>query len=224
MSYNNLFKKPQLLKAKQICGRSMIEMLGVLAIIGVLSAGGIMGYSTAMENHKINQYIEDINFIVANAMLIAAAPPKEVSLITSNDEDGREALKSLNILPSHYNKLTSEGYLESPFGTRFSVGLDSKLTNGGGSGDYANVILYAPRTHIFVDTYELPKRICMKLLIHDWTGNSSILTHVRRAGSALAQTLVDTPHTVEEAEESCLDEGNQVNMSFFLQGSVAFTD
>ena len=29
-------------------GRSMIEMLGVLAIIGVLSVGGIAGYSKAM--------------------------------------------------------------------------------------------------------------------------------------------------------------------------------
>ena len=30
-------------------GRSMIEMLGVLAIIGVLSVGGIAGYSKAMQ-------------------------------------------------------------------------------------------------------------------------------------------------------------------------------
>ena len=30
-------------------GRSMIEMLGVLAIVGVLSVGGIAGYSKAME-------------------------------------------------------------------------------------------------------------------------------------------------------------------------------
>ena len=34
-------------------GRSMIEMLGVLAIIGVLSVGGIAGYSKAMEKWKI---------------------------------------------------------------------------------------------------------------------------------------------------------------------------
>ena len=30
-------------------GRSMIEMLGVLSIVGVLSVGGIAGYSKAME-------------------------------------------------------------------------------------------------------------------------------------------------------------------------------
>ena len=40
-------------------GRSMIEMLGVLAIIGVLSVGGIAGYSKAMEKLKINKAIEN---------------------------------------------------------------------------------------------------------------------------------------------------------------------
>ena len=38
-------------------GRSMVEMLGVLSIIGVLSVGGISAYSTAMEKHKANELI-----------------------------------------------------------------------------------------------------------------------------------------------------------------------
>ncbi|MBO7333238.1 MAG: type II secretion system protein, partial [Alphaproteobacteria bacterium] len=33
-------------------GRSMIEMLGVLAIIGVLSVGGLSGYTMAMNRHR----------------------------------------------------------------------------------------------------------------------------------------------------------------------------
>ena len=41
-------------------GRSMIEMLGVLAIVGVLSVGGIAGYSKAMEKFKINKTIEQV--------------------------------------------------------------------------------------------------------------------------------------------------------------------
>ncbi len=38
-------------KLKGVCnsGRSMLEMIGVLAIIGILSVGGISGYSKAME-------------------------------------------------------------------------------------------------------------------------------------------------------------------------------
>ena len=41
----------------QETGRSMIEMLGVLAIIGVLSVGGIAGYTTAMRSYKANEII-----------------------------------------------------------------------------------------------------------------------------------------------------------------------
>ena len=47
-------------------GRSMIEMLGVLAIIGVLSVGGIAGYSKAMEKFKINKLIQQITYINNN--------------------------------------------------------------------------------------------------------------------------------------------------------------
>ena len=39
-------------------GRSMVEMLGVLAIIGVLSAGALAGYSKAMFRHRVNQTID----------------------------------------------------------------------------------------------------------------------------------------------------------------------
>ena len=40
-------------------GRSMVEMLGVLAIIGVLSVGAIAGYSKAMMKYKLNQHAKD---------------------------------------------------------------------------------------------------------------------------------------------------------------------
>ena len=45
-------------------GRSMIEMLGVLAIIGVLSVGGIAGYSKAMEKFKFNKAIDEYSTLL----------------------------------------------------------------------------------------------------------------------------------------------------------------
>jgi len=39
-------------------GRSMVEMLGVLAIIGVLSVGGIAGYTVAMNRYRANQILD----------------------------------------------------------------------------------------------------------------------------------------------------------------------
>ena len=54
---------------KQI-GRSLIEMIGVLAIVGVLSVGGIAGYSAAMDKLKLNKYATDINIMVMNYKLL----------------------------------------------------------------------------------------------------------------------------------------------------------
>ena len=45
-------------------GRSMIEMLGVLTIIAVLSVGGIAGYSKAMEKFKVNKAISEYSLLI----------------------------------------------------------------------------------------------------------------------------------------------------------------
>ncbi len=54
-------------------GRSMVEMLGVLAIIGVLSVGGIAGYSKAMNKFKINKTTDQVSVLVANLRTMFAA-------------------------------------------------------------------------------------------------------------------------------------------------------
>ena len=64
------------------CGRSMIEMLGVLAIIGVLSVGGIAGYSKAMEKFKINKTIQHITEIAANVQTLYM-PQKDFNGLSS---------------------------------------------------------------------------------------------------------------------------------------------
>ena len=46
------------IQRKSQSGRSMVEMLGVLAIIGVLSVGGIAGYRYAMEMHTTNELMD----------------------------------------------------------------------------------------------------------------------------------------------------------------------
>ena len=49
-------------------GRSMVEMLGVLAIIGVLSVGAIAGYSKAMFKYKLNKQAEGFNSLLNSAI------------------------------------------------------------------------------------------------------------------------------------------------------------
>ena len=52
------------------CGRSMVEMLGVLAIIGVLSVGAIAGYSKAMFKYKLNKQAQSLNLLLNNFIQI----------------------------------------------------------------------------------------------------------------------------------------------------------
>ena len=47
-------------------GRSMLEMLGVLAIIGVLSIGGLFGYRLVMIRYKANETIHDVMLRATN--------------------------------------------------------------------------------------------------------------------------------------------------------------
>ena len=49
---------------KLSAGRSMVEMLGVLAIIGVLSVGAIAGYSKAMMKYKLNKQAEQLSTLI----------------------------------------------------------------------------------------------------------------------------------------------------------------
>ena len=49
-------------------GRSMVEMLGVLAIIGVLSIGGIAGYTMAMNRYRANEGLAAANMAIVEAM------------------------------------------------------------------------------------------------------------------------------------------------------------
>ena len=94
-------------------GRSMIEMLGVLAIIGVLSVGGIAGYSKAMEKWKQNKWIQQIEELIFNIK----DTYKLEKQYGKHSEDILPALKEIGIVP--------QGLLDDDnrdlFGNRVSV-------------------------------------------------------------------------------------------------------
>ncbi len=87
-------------------GRSMIEMLGVLAIIGVLSVGGIAGYSKAMEVIKINKLISGYNQIVHGVLERGSKVWTQNGQYTISADE----LEALNLIPDGFNELRdSEG-------------------------------------------------------------------------------------------------------------------
>lgn len=76
-----------LLEKNEQTGRSMVEMLGVLAIIGVLSVGGIAGYSKAMTKFKITKTMDQVSMTVANIRTLYSGQRNYNGLATANALD-----------------------------------------------------------------------------------------------------------------------------------------
>ena len=68
---------------KNESGRSMVEMLGVLAIIGVLSIGGIAGYTLAMNRYRANEILDTASKIAVIAMSSNAGKGAAANLATT---------------------------------------------------------------------------------------------------------------------------------------------
>ena len=77
-------------------GRSMVEMLGVLAIIGVLSVGAIAGYSKAMFKYKLNKQAESFNMLLNNAIQLK---PELNRAFNGTDAFTAELFDKLNLIP-----------------------------------------------------------------------------------------------------------------------------
>jgi len=168
-------------------GRSMIEMLGVLAIIGVLSVGGIAGYSKAMQKYKINKTIEQITLIAGNVRAFFGPQKNYVGACCSTDvngscpdngcsgssgniistwgveslvENGCPIIKKAKILPDEMITVTNGKIMSitNPFG----YGVELSTANKAKSGDnQAFQLIYG------VDGSNLD--VCLELASHDWS-------------------------------------------------------
>ncbi len=111
------------MKINQI-GRSMVEMLGVLAIIGVLSVGAIAGYSKAMTKYKMNKQINQINQVISyigyHHPLVRVSP--RISIIPM--------LKKLEVIPKEMIKKNDENYIYDVFNNKIEI-LDGVVANWG---------------------------------------------------------------------------------------------
>ena len=118
------------------CGRSMTEMLGVLAVIGVLSIGGIQGYTYAMNKYRANNVLNEINM---------ASHDIAVKLLTSRNATKRITLGA----PYDNGTMTTENY---PF------------VYGCGNYDRLEKNCHQDETGYWVTIGDVPEKICQNLL------------------------------------------------------------
>ncbi len=135
-------------------GRSMVEMLGVLAIIGVLSVGGIAGYSKAMNKYKLNKFVDQLSNIISG-------------IITSYSGTGslqgldNATVKKLGLVPESMYESDSNAPKNS-WGGYINFAASSQSL--GYTTIYYDGIFY-------VQTNKIPKDVCITLLTADWGSN-----------------------------------------------------
>ncbi len=97
-------------------GRSMVEMLGVLAIIGVLSVGAIAGYSKAMMKYKLNKQAEQLNTLLG----VAVKYGKSFNNIATSQNITNYFIK-LNEIPTEMIKQNDSSHIYDIFGLSYYV-------------------------------------------------------------------------------------------------------
>ena len=150
-------------------GRSMVEMLGVLAIIGVLSVGGISGYSKAMAKFKLTKAQDQITMLLMNIRTAFATSPSYDGLTTST-------AIAYNIAPSDMvtadanigtgGTATGSGTLSNAFGgsTKVSACDESEVTNDCKAVDSSA----ESNLYFAIQLTRLAKETCVSLGSSDW--------------------------------------------------------
>ena len=157
-------------------GRSMVEMLGVLAIIGVLSVGGISGYSKAMAKYKLTKAQDQITMLLMNIRTAYATSP-------SYDGLNSATAAAYNLAPNEMvNGAGSTATLNGTFGGAVNVGTIS-----------------GSPTYFYIQLTNLGKEACRTLLSSDWgaDGMVGIWAAATAAGSSSGATC--TAHTTASA-------------------------
>ena len=208
-------------------GRSMIEMLGVLAIIGVLSVGGIAGYSKAMMKYRTNKTIEQISMIVTNVRTLFGSQKTYEALKTTTQES---LIAKARLFPDELLNGTN-GLLSNP--NPFAGDIHLTYSDRAASGDKKAFLL----------SYgNIPEEACMDLITQDWgsaSGSGLIVAGVvptdKGAVKAFAQTTYNTdyqscksnatddkkvcggqgPMTAAEAATACDGDYNRLYLKFY---------
>ena len=214
------------LKIKNQNGRSMIEMLGVLAIIGVLSVGGIAGYSKAMMKYRINKTIEQITLIAGNVRAFWGPQKNYAGVYCRSNFDGTcnasgcvgqsngegcPIVKKAKIFPDEMITVTDGKIMSitNPFGGGVTL---ASITKAKGGDNQAFSIKYDLATN---------EEACIELLSNDWT-NAGVKAYNVTGGPSYGGNFFKAPLDVATAVDTCskaktaADSGYYISIGFYF--------
>ncbi len=162
-----------LLKKNDQTGRSMVEMLGVLAIIGVLSVGGIAGYSKAMTKFKITKTFDQVSMTVANIRTLYSGQRSYSGLKTAN-------AFNMGVVPAEMEG-SSAGSLINAFQGGVTIGTGAFNSNTSGA--------------FYISYGGLGREACVSILTADWgSGSSSGFIGITVGSGTSGITTVSVPN------------------------------
>ena len=141
-------------------GRSMIEMLGVLAIIAVLTIGGIAGYSKALMMYRTDRVLSQITHTVARTRVAFISQKNYAGLGEDEDKIG-DVLVNADILPKDTIIRDKEGNAIIPyrFKNPFKGNISMRIGNKSQKGDKSAFIIH----------YDyIPKSACIEIATSAW--------------------------------------------------------
>ena len=148
-------------------GRSMIEMLGVLAIIGVLSVGGIAGYSKAMNKFKTNKVADNVSMLIANIKTMYAQQNSYEDLSNVN-------AVSMGLVPDELVVNAAAGTLSNAYNGAVTISEAKSLSTG------------TDKLAFTIKFDGLSREACMTLATNDWGSSySSGLIAIKVSGTAI---------------------------------------
>lgn len=190
-------------------GRSMMEMLGVIAIVGILTVGGIAGYSKAMEMWRVNKTANQISYIVAHLRSLYRGQMDYRGLDSSTSYAVIDRTKAFP------PEMGEKGTYHNPFTGTVTAKAAGKDT-AENKDDEGNYLSYSDETAFILTYSAIPRSACIGLATIDWgTGSNGGLValgiNVNLDKITLSHCVKSSNHSTTQTKgNAIICEGNGV--------------
>lgn len=169
-------------------GRSMIEMLGVLAIVGILSVGGFNLVNKMQTSSTINEVLDEVSTLASKVRTVA------------RDYEGTSGAQ----INSYVKK--AKAVPDTFLYTEDESNPDNISFTGAGDVDYSIYYIGSPRVLFSIKLENVSTDICMQIATNNWGGPSS-------SGFRGIAVNMDAPTSVDSAIQSGLNTSLSANLA-----------